>query len=78
MYATLAGRDIFLRHTATDGKSHVLLHRVWDAERFIAAQQQSAANLNRDAVSQGAKPTACLAKVEQITEEQYRTERKAR
>ncbi len=78
MQATLAGRDIFLRHTATNGKSFVQTHRVWDADRFIAGQQQAAANLNRDATNQGAKPAACLAKVEQITEEQYRNERTTR
>jgi hypothetical protein len=73
MTIELVTRDIFLRHTATDGKSYVRDHRVWDADRFIAAQQAAAQKLN-DGEAAG-KPR--LAKVEQITEEQYRAERKA-
>jgi hypothetical protein len=73
LQATLIGRDIYLRHTATDGKSFVQEHRCWDADRFIASQQQAAAKVNADT-----KPgTPRLAKVEQITANQYRTERKS-
>ena len=72
--ATLTGRDIHLRHTDTQGKSFVQEHRVWDADRFIAAQQEAAQKLNADQ-----KPGAPrLAKVEQITVDQYRTERTAK
>lgn len=74
MQATLIGRDIYLRHTDPQGKSFVQEHRVWDADRFIASQQQAAKKLNADQ-----KPDAPrLAKVEQITPDQYRTERIAK
>lgn len=56
-------RDIYMRHTGKDGKSYVHEHRVWDAERFIASQQDAAAK-------EGGK-----AKAEQITHEQYLAER---
>lgn len=65
-------RDIWIRHTDTDGRSAVVCHRVWDAERFVAAQQRSAEQLNLKA-EDGASH---LAKVEQITEEQYKAERR--
>ena len=72
MSATAHGRDIYMRHTDTGGKSFVRLHRVWDADRFVAARQAEAEKLNAD-VKDGAPR---LAKAEQITEEQYRKERK--
>ncbi|OWG18286.1 hypothetical protein KDK82_1765 [Delftia sp. K82] len=59
-----APRDIYVRHTGKEGNSYVNQHRVWDADRFIAAQQAEAAKA-------GGK-----AKAEQITEEQYRAARK--
>lgn len=71
--ATLAARDIYLRHTATDGKSYVREHRVWDAARFVASQQAAAEKLNAD--TPAGQPRK--AKAEQITETQYRTERTA-
>lgn len=64
-------RDFWLRHTDTDGKSYVREHRVWDGELFLASQQDAARNLN-----EGQKPgKSRLAKVEQITQEQYLKER---
>lgn len=67
-------RDIYLRHTATDGKSYVAEHRVWDAERFITAQQRAAADVNaKQKTDQPGK-----ARVDQITKEQYRKERNAK
>lgn len=74
MTIELVGRDIYMRHTAADGKSYVQEHRVWCAERFIASQHAAAAKLNADACSANPSQSA-LAKAEQITEEQYRKER---
>lgn len=71
MALELMGRDLWLRHTGTDGKSHVMQHRVWDADRFVASQQAAVAKVNADQKGD-AKHTA---RVEQITEEQYRAER---
>lgn len=69
---TIICRDIYIRHTDTDGHSAVQCHRVWDAERFVAAQYQNAAALNLKADDGGKR----LAKAEQITEGQYRSERR--
>lgn len=66
------GRDVHLRHTSTTGESHVMQHRCWDAERFLASQQAAAAKVNAEAEKDG-KPA--LAKVEPITADQYRRER---
>lgn len=60
---TLVCRDIYMRHTDKKGNTYVQEHRVWDAERFLAARAA-------DAAKEGGK-----ARAEQITEEQYRTER---
>ena len=73
---TLIGRDIYMRHTAVDGNSYVQTHRVWDADRFVAAQQCEAARLNAAAKEDDPKARA-LAKAEQITEAQFNHERKA-
>lgn len=56
--------EIFVRYTGKEGKSYVNQHRVWDAERFMATRQAEAKN-------EGGK-----AKVEHITEQQYRAARK--
>ena len=68
MNDTLITRDIFLRHTAADGKSYVAQHRVWDADRFIAAHKKAAETVNAN--QKDGEPRK--ARVEQITEEQYR------
>ena len=67
----MSTRDIHVRHTAGDGKSHVQEHRVWDGAKFIDTLQREAAKQNADAKD----PTHRQAKVEQITEAQYRAER---
>ena len=71
----LITRDIYLRHTAGDGSTSVREHRVWDAERFLAAQQAEVASLAAKARDED-EPAAFA--VEQITHEQYQRERKAR
>ena len=68
---TMTCRDLHLRHTGTDGKAFVQQHRVWDADRFLAARQSDAADANAKAKDGAPR----LAKVELITAEQYRAER---
>ncbi len=68
---TLQTRDIWVRHTSTTGSSHVQHHRVWDAQRFIDARAKDAAEVN--AKQKDGEPR--LARVEQITEEQFKKER---
>lgn len=75
MSIELITRDIYLRHTAGDGSTSVREHRVWDAERFLASQQAEAARLASKARDED-EPAAYA--VEQITQEQYHHERKAR
>jgi hypothetical protein len=60
-------REVYIRHTATDGSSHVREHRVWDAELFVTSQQEAAQKLNDDVNGDGKR----LAKAEQITRDQY-------
>lgn len=67
----ILARDIFLRHTAVDGSSHVVQHRVWDADRFIASQEAAAAKVNAEQKGE----TGRRAGVQQITQDQYRKER---
>jgi hypothetical protein len=69
----MISRDIYLRHTSTKGESYVQSHLTWDHERFIASQKDAAAKLNSEQKDDEPR----LASVEQITEEQYRKERKA-
>jgi hypothetical protein len=75
MQVELITRDIYLRHTAGDGSSTVREQRVWDAERFIAAQQAEAEKL-ASAAREKQEPAGFA--VEQITQEQYRNERTQR
>lgn len=77
MAPALLGRDIFMRHTSTTGASYVQSHRVWDADRFVAAQAKAAADLNTDARKDDPAAPA-RAKAEQITEDQFHNERKTR
>jgi len=74
MPETLVGRDVFLRHTDVNGKASVQCHRTWDAERFIASQQAAAAKVNAE--QKDGQPRR--ARVEQITEDQFRNERFAK
>jgi len=69
---TLICRDVFVRHTEGNGRSYVMCHRVWDADRFLAAQVEAAKRLAREAHE---KNQPFLHKAEQITEDQYRKER---
>lgn len=77
MQVELVSRPVFLRHTSADGKSHVVEHLTWDADRFLASQQRAAEKVNTEARS-ATPPTPALAKVEQITQDQYRKERQAK
>jgi hypothetical protein len=71
MALELMGRDVWMRHTSTDGKSYVNHHRVWDAEHFIESQHKAVRDVNEK--QDGGKPR--LAKAEPITEEQYLKEK---
>ncbi len=67
------GWDVFLRRTDPNGRKNVDQIRSWDPPRTIAAQQAHAAKVNAD---QAANDLPAKASVEQITEEQYRNERR--
>lgn len=69
---TLICRDIYMRHTDGDGHSHVMCHRVWDADRFVASQVDAAKKVAQDAFDKN-KPFGH--KAEQITDEAYFKER---
>lgn len=72
MTLALVGRDIYMRHADTDGRSYVQCHRVWNADIFVAARNYDNGVLNIEARNSG-KPAN--ARSEQITEDQYRKER---
>lgn len=65
-------REIYVRHTDTDGNSYIAWHLVWDADRFMASQQETANKLNADA--KPGKPR--LAAVAQVSPEEYTRSRK--
>ncbi len=65
------GRDIYIRHTAGDGKSVVREHRVWDADRLLASEQAACDKMNEAEKD----PALRKASVQQITQEQYTKER---
>lgn len=67
-------RDLYLRHTTPDGKSYVIEHRVWDADLFLAAQQQAARRVNEQQPP-GAKR---LARVDMVDRATYQAERRTR
>lgn len=71
MPAELAGFDLFMRHTDVNGKTTVQMHRTWDKARSIASREDDAAREN----SKQKPDEPRLAKVEQITEDQYQKER---
>lgn len=66
--------DLYMRHTDTNGKSVVMAHRVWDKDRFIQARTAEAQRENAKAREKGAP---ALAGVQQITEAQYKQERRS-
>lgn len=72
MTLEMMGHDVYMRHTGADGKSYVALHRCWDVQRFLAEQQRAAADVN----AKETDPAKRKAKAEQITDDQYRKERK--
>lgn len=51
--------EIYVKHTSKNGSSHVQTHRVWDAERFMAAR------------SAEARKEGGQAAVQQLTHEQF-------
>jgi hypothetical protein len=65
------GRDLYMRHTSDDGKSHVVEHRVWDADRFVISQQCAAEKVNAQQEPGAPRKAA----VQQITKDQYLKER---
>ncbi len=71
---TIVGRDIYMRHTDTEGRSYVNEHRVWDAKKFVNSQAKAAADLNANVKGDGKR----LAKAEQITKAVYLAERASR
>jgi hypothetical protein len=73
MSASMSTREVYARHTATNGKSYVQAHIVWDADRFFSARATEASYLNADQKAGAPR----LAKCEQITQETYQVERKA-
>lgn len=73
MSIELISRDIYLRHTDGNGHSVVRCHRVWDADRFVASLQALA---KKEAERAFAKDEPYMHKVEQITDDQFKKERK--
>lgn len=63
--ATMVGRDIYIRTTSANGNTAVTQHRVWNAERFITAQQ-------REAVERANKDGAAPDIVTSASAEEYR------
>ncbi len=72
-----SARDVFMRHTDNEGRSHIFCHRVWICDsgaldRFLTRKYDDVRSTNARAMSEG-KPA--LASCEQITEEQYKANR---
>lgn len=63
----MEARDLFLKYTPASGAPYIKQHRVWDAERFFAAQTK--------AYGPDAKPTDRQA-VEPSTKTAYEAARK--
>lgn len=59
-----APHEIYVRHTSKAGSSYVQQHRVWDADRFMAARRS-------EVQKEGGK-----AAVQQLSREQYLAEKK--
>lgn len=53
---SMLGRDVWLKYTDKDGKSHTAYHRVWDIGRFMEARSSEAAKTG-GSVEQVLKPT---------------------
>lgn len=41
----MTASDLYMRYTDSDGNSHVMEHRVWDAKLFEAARKDDYARL---------------------------------
>lgn len=67
----MVGQDLYLRHTDENGRSHVVEHRVWDAETFLTACQRAANKVNE----QQPDPAKRMAAVTLATREDYLKER---
>lgn len=74
MNKILTTHDVHMRYTASNGKTHVQEHRVWDSARFVTARIEEAKALN----AKEDDATKRQHKAEQITESQYRSERDPR
>lgn len=55
-------RDCYVRYTDKEGRSRVVAHRVWDADRFIEARKAEAAK-------EGGKADAQAITLEQFIKE---------
>lgn len=71
MEVEMTAQDLYLRHTAGDGKSYVAEHRVWDAERFLNAQQAACNKVN----AQESDPRMRQAAVTIVSRDTYIQER---
>lgn len=56
----MEARDLYLKHTDKEGRSHVQQHRVWDASLFVQTQDRAARELGGKAA------------IELSTEEDYK------
>lgn len=64
MDTSLAGSDLWMRCTDERGAATYSAHRVWDAERFVAARQAEAEAINN-------RHGSTKASAERITLDQY-------
>lgn len=62
-----ATREIYVRHTDTNGAFHVMSHFVWDADKFVAGLKEATSKVNE--AQKPGEPRK--ANAEQITHEQY-------
>lgn len=72
MTLEMMGHDVYMRHTGPDGKSYVQQHRCWDTALFVTSAEKAAHDVN----AKEKDPAKRNAKAEQITDDQYRKERK--
>jgi hypothetical protein len=70
-------QDLYVRYTDPDGHQHVAEHRVWDAERFMAARLKDADGQNANARRDATYPHLFVGKAtaERITLSQFRAAR---
>lgn len=63
-------REIWIRYTDPAGQNFVQEHRVWDADRFLAARHVDAEAANAKARKENPAAPA-VATIEQLTHAQY-------